>query len=179
MAWATATGEQVDRALQTLENFTAWRDDSERRGRAGIDRAARAARRQDPRSWPRPGPGRSDAHSWRPPSRPDAWSPGDDAILIDFEGEPAQTACGAAAQGQSAARRRRPAALVRLRRRDDETRAWRRRVCRPRPPRRICCEHFVAVARPVFLEGYRRAQRRPSTNGFPTCGPRRRCSISS
>ena len=29
MAWATATGEEVDRALQTLENFTAWRDDSE------------------------------------------------------------------------------------------------------------------------------------------------------
>jgi maltose alpha-D-glucosyltransferase/alpha-amylase len=45
-AWATATGEEIDRALLTLENFTAWPDDAEH---AGAKNWSRCAARSGPR----------------------------------------------------------------------------------------------------------------------------------
>ena len=89
MAWATATGEEVDRALQTLENFTAWRDDSEHETARELI-ALRRLLGAKIRELAEAGAGtlrtrlHGDFHLGQ------ILVSGDDAILIDFEGEPSK-----------------------------------------------------------------------------------------
>ena len=73
MAWATATAEQVDRALQTLEIAPPGDDDSEHETATGTDRAPPPAQRRKIRELAEAGAGTlEDARARRLPSRPDA-----------------------------------------------------------------------------------------------------------
>ena len=87
-AWATAAGEEVDRALLTLENFTAWQDDAEHEGAKELVALRRplGAKIQELAEAGVGTLGRihGDFHLGQ------ILVAGDDAILIDFEGEPSK-----------------------------------------------------------------------------------------
>ena len=154
-AWATAAGEEVDRALQTLENFTAWQDDAEHE----VAKELVALRRPlgaKIRELAEAGVGtlrtrlHGDFHLGQ------ILVAGDDAILIDFEGEPSKSLAQRRGKGSplrdvagllrsfdyaaaTIAREPAPAGLPTADRRDE------------------LLGHFVAVASASFLEGYRTA----------------------
>ena len=152
-AWATAAGEEVDRALQTLENFTAWQNDAEHE----VAKELVALRRPlgaKIRELAEAGVGtlrtrlHGDFHLGQ------ILVAGDDAILIDFEGEPSKSLAQRRGKGSplrdvagllrsfdyaaaTIAREPAPAGLPTADRRDE------------------LLGHFVAVASGSFLEGYR------------------------
>jgi maltose alpha-D-glucosyltransferase/alpha-amylase len=154
-AWATATGEEVDRALLTLENFTAWPDDAEHEGAKELARLRRplGAKIQE---LAEAGVGtlrtrlHGDFHLGQ------ILVAGDDAILIDFEGEPSKPLAERRGKGSplrdvagllrsfdyaaaTIAREPAPAGLPSAGRRDE------------------LLGHFVTLASASFLEGYRTA----------------------
>jgi maltose alpha-D-glucosyltransferase / alpha-amylase len=154
-AWATAAGEEVDRALQTLENFTAWQNDAEQE----VAKELVALRRPlgaKIRELAEAGVGtlrtrlHGDFHLGQ------ILVAGDDAILIDFEGEPSKSLAQRRGKGSplrdvagllrsldyaaaTIAREPAPAGLPAADRRDE------------------LLGHFVAVASASFLDGYRTA----------------------
>ncbi len=155
-AWATAAGEEVDRALQTLENFTAWQNDAEHE----VAKELVALRRPlgaKIRELAEAGVGtlrtrlHGDFHLGQ------ILVAGDDAILIDFEGEPSKSLAQRRGKGSplrdvagllrsfdyaaaTIAREPAPAGLPTTADRRDEL-----------------LGHFIAVASGGFLEGYRTA----------------------
>jgi maltose alpha-D-glucosyltransferase/alpha-amylase len=154
-AWATAASEEVDRALQTLENFTAWRDDAEHEGAKELV-ALRHPLGAKIRELAEAGVGtlrtrlHGDFHLGQ------ILVAGDDAILIDFEGEPSKPLAERRGKGSplrdvagllrsfdyaaaTIAREPAPAGLPTADRRDE------------------LLGHFVTMASASFLEGYRTA----------------------
>ena len=154
-AWATAAGEEVDRALLTLENFTAWQDDAEHEGAKELAALRRplGAKIQE---LAEAGVGtlrtrlHGDFHLGQ------ILVAGDDAILIDFEGEPSKPLAERRGKGSplrdiagllrsfdyaaaTIAREPAPAGLPTADRRDE------------------LLGHFVTMASASFLEGYRTA----------------------
>ena len=154
-AWATAASEEVDRALQTLENFTAWRDDAEHEGAKELV-ALRHPLGAKIQELAEAGVGtlrtrlHGDFHLGQ------ILVAGDDAILIDFEGEPSKPLAERRGKGSplrdvagllrsfdyaaaTIAREPAPAGLPTADRRDE------------------LLGHFVTMASASFLEGYRTA----------------------
>ena len=154
-AWATAAGEEVDRALQTLENFTAWRDEAEHEAAKELI-ALRRPLGAKIRELAEAGAGtlrtrlHGDFHLGQ------ILVAGDDAILIDFEGEPSKPLAERRRKGSplrdvagllrsfdyaaaTIAREPAPGGLPTAERRDE------------------LLGHFVAVASASFLDGYRKA----------------------
>jgi maltose alpha-D-glucosyltransferase/alpha-amylase len=154
-AWATAAGEEVDRAMLTLENFTAWQDDAEHEGAKELAALRRplGAKIQE---LAEAGVGtlrtrlHGDFHLGQ------ILVAGDDAILIDFEGEPSKPLAERRGKGSplrdiagllrsfdyaaaTIAREPAPAGLPTADRRDE------------------LLGHFVTMASASFLEGYRTA----------------------
>ena len=154
-AWATAAGEEVDRALQTLQDFTAWQNDAEHE----VAKELVALRRPlgaKIRELAEAGVGtlrtrlHGDFHLGQ------ILVAGDDAILIDFEGEPSKPLAERRAKSSplrdvagllrsfdyaaaTIAREPAPAGLPTADRRDE------------------LLARFVAAASASFLEGYRKA----------------------
>jgi maltose alpha-D-glucosyltransferase / alpha-amylase len=154
-AWATATGEEVDRALLTLESFTAWPDDAEHEAAKELVALRRplGAKIQE---LAEAGVGtlrtrlHGDFHLGQ------ILVAGDDAILIDFEGEPSKPLEQRRGKGSplrdvagllrsfdyaaaTIAREPAPAGLPTAGTRDE------------------LLGHFVTMASASFLEGYRTA----------------------
>jgi maltose alpha-D-glucosyltransferase / alpha-amylase len=154
-AWATAASKELDRALQTLENFTAWRDDAEHEGAKELV-ALRHPLGAKIQELAEAGVGtlrtrlHGDFHLGQ------ILVAGDDAILIDFEGEPSKPLAERRGKGSplrdvagllrsfdyaaaTIAREPAPAGLPTADRRDE------------------LLGHFVTMASASFLEGYRTA----------------------
>ncbi len=154
-AWATAACQEVDRALQTLQNFTAWRDDAEREAAEELF-ALRGPLGDKIRELAEAGVGtlrtriHGDFHLGQ------ILVAVDDAILIDFEGEPSKSLAERRAKGSplrdvagllrsfdyaaaTIAREPAPAGSPNADRRDE------------------LLARFVTTASASFLEGYRKA----------------------
>ncbi len=153
--WAKAACQELDRAVQTLQNFTAWQGDAEPAA------AKELIAMRDPlgdkiRELAEAGVGtlrtrvHGDFHLGQ------ILVAGDDAILIDFEGEPSKSLAERRAKGSplrdvagllrsfdyaaaTIAREPAPAGLPTVERRDE------------------LLAHFVTAASASFLEGYRKA----------------------
>ena len=154
-AWATAAGEEVDRALQTLESFTAWQNDAEHE----VAKELVALRRPlgaKIRELAGAGVGTLKTRLHGDFHLGQILVAGDDAILIDFEGEPSKTLAERRAKSSplrdvagllrsfdyaaaTIAREPAPAGLPTADRRDE------------------LLARFVAAASASFLEGYRKA----------------------
>ena len=154
-AWAKAASLEVDRALQTLQKFTAWKDDAEQAA------AKELITLRDPlgdkiRELAEAGVGtvrtrlHGDFHLGQ------ILVSGDDAILIDFEGEPSKSLAERRAKGSPL---RDVAGLLRS---FDYAAATIAREPAPAGPptadrRDELLAHFVTTASASFLEGYRKA----------------------
>ncbi len=154
-AWAKAASLEVDRALQTLQKFTAWKDDAEHAA------AKELITLRDPlgdkiRELAEAGVGtlrtrlHGDFHLGQ------ILVSGDDAILIDFEGEPSKSLAERRAKGSPL---RDVAGLLRS---FDYAAATIAREPAPAGPptadrRDELLAHFVTTASASFLEGYRKA----------------------
>jgi len=154
-AWATAAVEEVDRALLTVENFTAWQDHSEHESAKELV-ALRRPLGAKIGELAEAGVGtlrtrfHGDFHLGQ------ILVAGDDAILIDFEGEPSKPL----AERRSKASPLRDVAGL-LRSFDYAAATIAREPApagRPTADRRDeLLGHFVTMASASFLEGYRTA----------------------
>ena len=121
-AWATATGRGARSGVADPRKLHRLARRCRTRGREGIGRAPPPARGQDPGACRGRRRDAEDAPAWGLPSRSDPCR----RRRCDpdrLRGRAIQAACGTKGQRQSVARRSRAAALVRLCRRDDRTRA--------------------------------------------------------
>ena len=154
-AWAKAASLEVDRALQSLQSFTAWQNDAEQAAAKELI-LLRDPLRNKLRELAEAGLGtlrtrlHGDFHLGQ------ILVSGDDAILIDFEGEPSKSLAERRAKGSPL---RDVAGLLRS---FDYAAATIAREPAPAGPltadrRDELLAHFVTAASASFLEGYRKA----------------------